>query len=79
MGPKGSRISRKRPDWLILFGAAVIETASSRLSRKLDKAEKAISLRLGKLDDARKAAAERQALHDAHCTLRILRERMRKP
>jgi hypothetical protein len=78
MGRKGSRIPRKRPDWLILSGAAGIETTFPRLSRELDEAEKPVTLRSVKLGGARKAAPERQALHDAQRTLRILREAMRK-
>ena len=56
----------------------MIETTFPGLSRKLDEAEKAISVRLVKLGGARKAVPERQTLHDARRTLRILREGMRK-
>jgi hypothetical protein len=39
-----------------LYGAAVIETTAAQLSKKLDEAETAISLRLQQLGSSQKAA-----------------------
>jgi hypothetical protein len=56
----------------------VIETTSVQLSKRLDEAETAISHRLQQLGSSQKAAAELQALQDARCNLKVMREGLRK-
>jgi len=78
MARKGIRSPRHHPEWRILYGAVVIETRSARLSRKINAAEAAISLRLQELGDTQGAAAEREALQDARRTLRLAGKRLRQ-
>jgi hypothetical protein len=73
MAHAGRRGLRKHSDWRILYGAAVIETKSARLSEKVDEAEAAIlflcacknSVILKKL----RLSAKRSRTHAAICEL----------
>jgi hypothetical protein len=70
---------RKQPDWRILYAAAVTETTSARLAKRLNELQIAISRRLHELERTEETAAERQALDDARRHLRIMREALWKP
>lgn len=68
----------KFPDWQRTLQDAILERDDTTLSRKIESAERLISLRFLQLQDKRDCLDERQALADALYLLRLLRRKSRR-